>query len=291
MSKINSFQSASTLRAGSREYRIFRIDAVEKAGAGKIARLPYSIRILLENLLRSEDNLTVRKSDIEYVAAWDTTRPAQDINFRPARILMQDFTGVPAVVDLAAMRDALKKMGADPKLANPLIPADLVIDHSVQVDKFGAKDAFDINVLLEYQRNHERYSLLRWAQGSFRNFRAVPPGTGIVHQVNLEYLASVVFRAEVDGETLAYPDTLLGTDSHTTMINGIGVVGWGVGGIEPRLACSASRSPCCCLRWLASNSMASRLKARPPPTSSSPSRRCFARRAWSASSSSFTVRE
>ena len=232
MSKINSFQSASTLRVGSREYRIFRLDAVEKAGAGKIARLPYSIRILLENLLRSEDNLTVRKSDIEYVAAWDTSRPAQDINFRPARILMQDFTGVPAVVDLAAMRDALKQMGADPKLANPLIPADLVIDHSVQVDKFGAKDAFDINVLLEYQRNHERYSLLRWAQNSFRNFRAVPPGTGIVHQVNLEYLASVVFRAE-DGETtVAYPDTLLGTDSHTTMINGIGVVGWGVGGIE-----------------------------------------------------------
>ncbi|MCS7025106.1 MAG: aconitate hydratase AcnA [Bryobacteraceae bacterium] len=232
MSKIDSFQSASWLRVGSRQYRIFRLDAVEKAGVGKIARLPYSIRVLLENLLRSEDSVTVKKTDIEYVAAWDTTRAAQDINFRPARILMQDFTGVPAVVDLAAMRDALAKMGADPKLANPLIPADLVIDHSVQVDRFGTKDAFDVNVLLEYQRNHERYSLLRWAQKAFRNFRVVPPGTGIVHQVNLEYLAQVVFREEVEGVTLAYPDTLLGTDSHTTMINGLGVVGWGVGGIE-----------------------------------------------------------
>ncbi|MBL8174479.1 MAG: aconitate hydratase AcnA [Bryobacterales bacterium] len=232
MSKVNSFQSASTLRAGGREYRIYHTGAVEKAGIGKLSRLPYSIRILLENMLRCEDDRSVKRSDIEYVATWDTTRPAQDINFSPARILMQDFTGVPAVVDLAAMRDALKKLGADPKLANPLIPADLVIDHSVQVDHFGKKDAFDLNVLLEYQRNHERYSLLRWAQGAFRNFRAVPPGTGIVHQVNLEYLASVVFRAEANGETVAYPDTLLGTDSHTTMINGLGVVGWGVGGIE-----------------------------------------------------------
>ncbi|MBL8211827.1 MAG: aconitate hydratase, partial [Bryobacterales bacterium] len=232
MSQVNSFQSASTLQVGGRSYRIFRLDAVEKAGAGKLARLPYSIRILLENLLRSEDNRTVKKSDIEYVAAWDTKATARDINFRPARILMQDFTGVPAVVDLAAMRDALSAMGADPTLANPLIPADLVIDHSVQVDNFGTKDAFDLNVLLEYQRNHERYSLLRWAQGAFRNFRAVPPGTGIVHQVNLEYLASVVFQNEEGAEVTAYPDTLLGTDSHTTMINGLGVVGWGVGGIE-----------------------------------------------------------
>ncbi|HUQ93702.1 MAG TPA: aconitate hydratase AcnA [Bryobacteraceae bacterium] len=232
MSKINSFQSASTLKVGNRSYRIYRLDAIEKAGFAKLARIPYSIRILLENLLRNEDDRTVRRADIEYVANWDTGCAPQDINFRPARILMQDFTGVPAVVDLAAMRDALMKLGADPKLANPLIPADLVIDHSVQVDNFGTKDSFDLNVLLEYQRNHERYSLLRWAQTAFRNFRAVPPGTGIVHQVNLEYLASVVFRNEVEGETIAYPDTLLGTDSHTTMINGLGVVGWGVGGIE-----------------------------------------------------------
>jgi len=232
MSRINSLNASSTLKVGSQSYRIYRLDAIEKAGLGKLKRIPYSIRILLENLLRSEDDRTVKRSDIEYVAAWDTSRTAQDINFRPARILMQDFTGVPAVVDLAAMRDALKKMGADPSLANPLIPADLVIDHSVQVDNFGRKDSFDLNVLLEYQRNHERYSLLRWAQTAFRNFRAVPPGTGIVHQVNLEYLASVIFRMESEGETLAYPDTLLGTDSHTTMINGLGVVGWGVGGIE-----------------------------------------------------------
>src|SRR5262245_44155350 len=232
MSQINSFLAASTLNVGGRAYKIYRLDAIEKAGLGKLSRLPYSIRVLLENLLRSEDGRTVKRSDIEYVAGWDLTAVPSDINFRPARILMQDFTGVPAVVDLAAMRDALKKMGANPKLANPLIPADLVIDHSVQVDRFGSKDAFDLNVLLEYQRNHERYALLRWAQSAFQNFRAVPPGTGIVHQVNLEYLASVVFRLDRDGETVAYPDTLLGTDSHTTMINGLGVVGWGVGGIE-----------------------------------------------------------
>ncbi|MCC6368337.1 MAG: aconitate hydratase AcnA [Bryobacterales bacterium] len=232
MSKINSFQAASVLKVGGRSYNIHRLDAIEKAGLGTLSRIPYSIRILLENLLRNEDGRTVKRSDIAYVASWNTSEAPRDINFRPARILMQDFTGVPAVVDLAAMRDALKKMGADPTLANPLIPADLVIDHSVQVDRFGTRDAFDFNVLLEYQRNHERYSLLRWAQTAFRNFRVVPPGTGIVHQVNLEYLASVVFRNEEDGETSAYPDTLLGTDSHTTMINGLGVVGWGVGGIE-----------------------------------------------------------
>ncbi|MBI3680521.1 MAG: aconitate hydratase AcnA [Acidobacteria bacterium] len=232
MSQLNSYNAASTLQVGDRSYRIYRLDALEKAGIGKVSRLPYSIRVLLENLLRSEDGRTVKRGDIESVARWEASQPAPDINFRPARILMQDFTGVPAVVDLAAMRDALKRMGVDPKRANPLIPADLVIDHSVQVDNFGAKNAFDLNVAFEYQRNAERYALLRWAQTAFRNFRVVPPGTGIVHQVNLEYLASVVFRAQDGAETLAYPDTLLGTDSHTTMINGLGVVGWGVGGIE-----------------------------------------------------------
>jgi len=225
----NSFGAASALRAGAREYKIFRLDAVEKAGAGKISRLPYSIRVLLENLLRCEDGVTVRKSDIEYVAAWDPSKPAQEIAFMPARVLLQDFTGVPCVVDLAAMRDALKKQGADPKLANPLIPADLVIDHSVQVDEFGTPQAFDANALLEFQRNRERYEFLRWGQGALRNFRVVPPDTGIVHQVNLEYLAPVAFTSE-DGTV--YPDTVVGTDSHTTMINGLGVVGWGVGGIE-----------------------------------------------------------
>ena len=231
-SSRNSFNAASTLTVGDKSYRIYKIDSIEAAGAGSIARLPYSIRVVLENLLRNEDDTTVKRSDIEYVAKWDTAATPQDINYRPARVILQDFTGVPCVVDLAAMRDALLKLGADPKLANPLIPCDLVIDHSVQVDAYGSKDAYGLNVMLEYQRNRERYSLLRWAQKSFRNFRAVPPGTGIVHQVNLEYLASVVFTKEEDGVTEAYPDTCVGTDSHTTMISGLGVVGWGVGGIE-----------------------------------------------------------
>jgi aconitate hydratase len=231
MSNRNSFGAASTLHVGGRNYEIFKLAALESAGF-KMKRIPVSIRILLENLLRFEDEMTVKKSDIEYVAKWDLKASPQEISYRPSRVLLQDFTGVPCVVDLAAMRDALKKMGADPKLANPLIPVDLVIDHSVQVDNFGTKDAFDLNVLLEFQRNSERYALLRWAQAAFRNFRAVPPGTGIVHQVNLEYLAPVVFVNEEGPTARAYPDTLVGTDSHTTMINGIGVVGWGVGGIE-----------------------------------------------------------
>jgi aconitate hydratase len=228
MTSQNSFGAAGELRAGGRTYKIFRLAALEKAGFD-LARVPYSIKILLENLLRFEDGATVKRSDIEYVARWDTSAAAQEINFRPARVLLQDFTGVPCVVDLAAMRDALANMGADPKKANPLIPVDLVIDHSVQVDHFGTPDAFEKNALLEFQRNQERYAFLRWGQSAFQNFRAVPPDTGIVHQVNLEYLAPVVF---VDKEGTAYPDTVVGTDSHTTMINGLGVVGWGVGGIE-----------------------------------------------------------
>ncbi|HTS77462.1 MAG TPA: aconitate hydratase AcnA [Bryobacteraceae bacterium] len=227
MNSQNSFGSAGELHAGGRTYRIHRLAALEKGGFS-LTRIPYSIKILLENLLRFEDGHTVRRSDIEYVAQWDPSAAVREINFRPARVLLQDFTGVPCVVDLAAMRDALAAMGADPKKANPLIPVDLVIDHSVQVDKFGTADSFSVNALLEFQRNQERYALLKWAQSSFKNFRVVPPDTGIVHQVNLEYLAPVVF--ENDGA--AYPDTLVGTDSHTTMINGLGVVGWGVGGIE-----------------------------------------------------------
>ena len=231
MSTRNSFSAASTLSVGGRTYEIFQLAALSRAGFN-MQRIPVSIRILIENLLRYEDDLTVKKSDIEYVAKWDLKAAPQEINYRPARVLLQDFTGVPCVVDLAAMRDALLKMGADPKLANPLIPVDLVIDHSVQVDNFGSKDSFDLNVLMEFQRNSERYALLRWAQKAFRNFRVVPPGTGIVHQVNLEYLASVVFVNEDKKVPQAYPDTLVGTDSHTTMINGLGVLGWGVGGIE-----------------------------------------------------------
>ena len=228
MPSQNSFGSAGELRVGDRSYRIYRLAALEKAGVAKLSRIPYSIKILLENLLRFEDGSTVKRSDIEYIAAWDTKAAAREINFRPARVLLQDFTGVPCIVDLAAMRDALAALGADPKKANPLIPVDLVIDHSVQVDQYGTAGAFQANALLEFQRNQERYAFLKWGQSAFQNFRAVPPDTGIVHQVNLEYLAPVVFAK--DGE--AYPDTVVGTDSHTTMINGLGVVGWGVGGIE-----------------------------------------------------------
>ncbi len=234
MASKNTFGAASALRVNNNEYEIFRLDALEKSiGCAKLSRIPYSIKVLLENLLRFEDGRTVKASDIEYVAKWAHGAHAQEIQFRPARILLQDFTGVPCVVDLAAMRDALKKLGANPELANPLIPADLVIDHSVQVDSFGSARAFQENALLEFARNQERYAFLRWGQTAFGNFRVVPPDTGIVHQVNLEYLASVVFTGtSKNGVLQAYPDTLMGTDSHTTMINGIGVVGWGVGGIE-----------------------------------------------------------
>jgi aconitate hydratase len=232
MSNKNSFGAAGALTVGAQQYKIFRLDALEKQKVANLSRIPYCIKVLLENLLRFEDDRIVKASDIEYVGSWDASRKAREIQFRPARVLLQDFTGVPAVVDLAAMREALQAHGADPKLANPLIPADLVIDHSVQVDHFGTGEAFGLNALLEFQRNQERYQLLRWGQTSFRNFRVVPPDTGIVHQVNLEYLAQVVFRNQLDGSVMAYPDTVVGTDSHTTMVNGLGVIGWGVGGIE-----------------------------------------------------------
>jgi aconitate hydratase len=231
MAQSNSFGAASTLTVGGNQYRYYALEALEKRGAN-ISRIPYSIKILLENLLRTENGATVKASDIDYVAAWKIGAQAKEINFSPARVLLQDFTGVPCVVDLAAMRDALRDMGADPKRANPLIPADLVIDHSVQVDQFGSSGAFAFNALLEFQRNQERYAFLRWGQKAFQDFRVVPPDTGIVHQVNLEYLAPVVFTDRKQSPVLAYPDTLVGTDSHTTMINGLGVVGWGVGGIE-----------------------------------------------------------
>jgi aconitate hydratase len=232
MNKLNSFGAASTLTVSGREYSYYSLESLEKRGAAKISRIPCSIRILLENLLRCEDGRAVKAADIEYVAKWQIGGPVKEINFQPARVLLQDFTGVPCVVDLAAMRDALRDLGSDPKRANPLIPVDLVIDHSVQVDQFGTKDAFGINALLEFQRNQERYAFLRWGQKAFQDFRVVPPDTGIVHQVNLEYLAPVVFTDKRESPVLAYPDTLMGTDSHTTMINGLGVVGWGVGGIE-----------------------------------------------------------
>src|ERR1039458_829325 len=229
----NSFGAASNLRAGDTDYRIFGLRSLEEEGVGNISRLPFTTKILLENLLRQEDGRRIAAADIEYVASGASgSAAAKEISFMPARVLLQDFTGVPCVVDLAAMRDALAAMGADPKRANPLLPADLVIDHSVQVDSYGSAEAFGINALLEFQRNRERYILLRWGQTAFQNFRVVPPDTGIVHQINLEYLASVVFRLQTANGWEAYPDTLVGTDSHTTMVNGLGVLGWGVGGIE-----------------------------------------------------------
>ncbi|HKJ10592.1 MAG TPA: aconitate hydratase AcnA [Gammaproteobacteria bacterium] len=231
----DSFSARGTLAVGDRQYQIFRLSAL--AGQSRVARLPYSLKILLENLLRHEDGRTVTGSDIEALVNWDPqAEPSREIAFRPARVLMQDFTGVPAVVDLAAMRDAMGHLGGDPQRINPLQPAELVIDHSVQVDRFGSADALDINATLEYERNRERYSFLKWGQKAFSNFTVVPPDTGIVHQVNLEYLARVVFARDSDSMPQAYPDTLVGTDSHTTMINGLGVLGWGVGGIEAEAA-------------------------------------------------------
>src|SRR2546425_1036279 len=238
----NSFGGRATLKAGGRSYEIFQLEALERRGL-PVARLPYSLKILLENLLRLEDGRVVRPEDIEKLARWEATKlPDEEIAFMPARVLLQDFTGVPAVVDLAARRDAIVQMGGDPKRVNPLLPADLVIDHSVIVDEFGTPRAFQVNADLEFQRNRERYALLRWAQKTFTGFKVVPPDTGIVHQVNLEYLARVVFTSDdrtagrPDGPAQAYPDTLVGTDSHTTMINGLGVLGWGVGGIEAEAA-------------------------------------------------------
>ena len=256
---MNSFGAKSTLKVAGREYEIFRLDVLQERF--DVARLPFSLKVLLENLLRTEGNGSVEASDIEALASWDAkAKPSKEIAFTPARVLMQDFTGVPAVVDLAAMRDAMAAMGGDPAKINPLVPAELVIDHSVQVDAFGTRDAFRVNAEREFERNQERYSFLRWGQGAFKGFAVVPPDTGIVHQVNLEYLARVVFStegvsAEGDGSTQrgalrprggpsnggdapvqAYPDTLVGTDSHTTMVNGLGVLGWGVGGIEAEAA-------------------------------------------------------
>jgi len=233
---MNSFGSKATLTSGKSSYVLYRLPALAARGFN-LSRLPFSLKILLENLLRREDGTTVTAGDIEFLAKWDAkAEPSREIAYMPARVLMQDFTGVPAVVDLAAMRDAIKTLGGDPERVNPLVPAELVIDHSVQVDEYGTAGAYGANSLLEFQRNRERYAFLKWGQTAFRNFSAVPPGMGICHQVNLEYLARVVFTTEIDGEMVAYPDTVVGTDSHTTMINGLGVLGWGVGGIEAEAA-------------------------------------------------------
>jgi aconitate hydratase len=253
---LDSFQSKGSLAVGTRTYEIYRLSALQDAGID-ISRLPFSLRVLLENLLRNEDGKNVSSAEIAAAAKWDPkAKPSSEIAYMPARVLLQDFTGVPCVVDLAAMREAMVSIGGDPNKINPLQPADLVIDHSVQVDSFGSLRSFQENMQLEFERNQERYQFLKWGQTAFKGFRVVPPGTGIVHQVNLEYLARVVFSTEdaataagaggsngvvgtgtsSDGPAQAYPDTLVGTDSHTTMVNGLGVLGWGVGGIEAEAA-------------------------------------------------------
>ena len=234
---VNTFGTRTDIRVGGQPVEIYSLPALEKAGFAGVSRLPYSMKILLENLLRREDNAYVKADDIAALARWDATAAVEkEISFMPARVLLQDFTGVPCVVDLAAMRDAIVALSGNPDRVNPLQPVELVIDHSVQVDYFGRADAFALNAELEFSRNRERYAFLRWGQGAFNNFKVVPPDTGIVHQVNIEYLARVVFSETVRGNTVAYPDTLVGTDSHTTMVNGLGVVGWGVGGIEAEAA-------------------------------------------------------
>ncbi|GJD49404.1 Aconitate hydratase A [Methylobacterium crusticola] len=238
MASIDSFKARQTLQAGGKTYTYYAIPAAEKNGLSDASRLPFSMKVLLENLLRYEDDRSVKKADIEAVTAWIDNRGKveTEIAFRPARVLMQDFTGVPAVVDLAAMRDAMVALGGDPQKINPLVPVDLVIDHSVIVDEFGTPKALADNVALEYERNGERYTFLKWGQSAFDNFSVVPPGTGICHQVNLEYLSQTVWTKPFEGAEVAYPDSLVGTDSHTTMVNGLAVLGWGVGGIEAEAA-------------------------------------------------------
>ena len=236
MASQDSFGAKSTLDVDGKSYEIFRLDAVTGEGLD-VDSLPFSLKVLLENLLRTEDGADITADDIKALAGWDADAdPSKEIQFTPARVIMQDFTGVPCVVDLATMREAMADLGGDPTKINPLAPAEMVIDHSVIADVFGTPEAFERNVEIEYERNRERYQFLRWGQGAFDDFKVVPPGTGIVHQVNIEHLARTVFTREVDGELQAYPDTCVGTDSHTTMVNGIGVVGWGVGGIEAEAA-------------------------------------------------------
>ena len=232
----NSFRTRDKLNVGAQTFHIHRLEFLENQGLADLAKLPFSLRILLENLLRCEDGRFVHAEDIRALAGWRPGAPEKEIAFMPARVLLQDFTGVPAVVDLATMREAVVKMGGNPKLINPLFPAELVIDHSVQVDNFGNVNAFGLNAELEFQRNVERYAFLRWGQTAFHNFKVVPPDTGICHQVNLEYLARVVCAAPYGTRVEAYPDSVVGTDSHTTMVNALGVFGWGVGGIEAEAA-------------------------------------------------------
>ena len=238
MPSLDSFKARKTLTVNGKDYNYYSLNAAAENGLGDVSRLPASLKVLLENMLRNEDGTSVTKDDITAFKTWldNGGQVTHEIAYRPARVLMQDFTGVPAVVDLAAMRDAAEELGASAAAINPQVPVDLVIDHSVMVDSFAAPSSFKRNVEIEYQRNQERYEFLRWGASAFENFRVVPPGTGICHQVNLEYLGQTVWTKEIDGETVAYPDTCVGTDSHTTMINGLAVLGWGVGGIEAEAA-------------------------------------------------------
>ena len=233
----NLFNTLQSFESDDKQIQYYSLPELENRGIGKISRLPISIRILLEALLRNYDNEVIVEQDIIDIAVWDATKPkATEIPFKPARVVAQDFTGVPLLVDLAAMRSTVKKLGGDPKIIEPLIPVNLVIDHSIQVDAYGSNDALDINTRIEFERNKERYEFLKWGQRAFEKFTVIPPSTGIIHQINLEYLAEVVVTDESGGGSIAYPDTLVGTDSHTTMINGLGIVGWGVGGIEAEAA-------------------------------------------------------
>jgi aconitate hydratase len=292
MATHDSFKCETTLAVGDRTYHYRSLPDAQKNGLADISRLPFSLKVLLENLLRFEDGRSVTRADIEALARWPDDRgtAGTEIGFRPARVLMQDFTGVPAVVDLAAMRDGMEKLGGDPARINPLVPVDLVIDHSVVVDHFGNARALHDNVVREYQQNGERYNFLKWGQGAFANFRVVPPGTGICHQVNLEYLAQTVWTSKQGSTTYAYPDTLVGTDSHTTMANGLAVLGWGVGGIEAEAAMLGQP-----LSMLVPQVIGFKLvgKLREGVLATDlvlTSPRCCARRAWSASSSSFSGR-
>ena len=229
----NSFKSLSKITINGKDYKYYSLKEAENNGLNGISKLPKSIKVLLENLLRYEDDLSVNKNQIEAIKEWLINKKSKtEIAYRPARVLLQDYTGIPAVADLAAMREAVKEKNKDPKTINPLLSVDLVIDHSVQVDKFASKNSLKENVDIEFQRNAERYSFLKWGQQAFNNFRIIPPGTGICHQVNLEYLSKVVWTKKIENENYIFPDTLVGTDSHTTMVNGLSVLGWGVGGIE-----------------------------------------------------------
>ena len=284
---LDSFQCKKTLTVNGKDYTYYSLLEAEENGLIGISRLPYSLKVLMENLLRFEDGRSVTDDDIRAVAQWLDKKGSsgKEIAYRPARVLMQDFTGVPAVVDLAAMRDATQNLGGNTSTINPQVPVDLVIDHSVMVDYFGGADAFEKNVEREYERNGERYTFLKWGQQAFENFRVVPPGTGICHQVNLEYLAQTVWTRDEDGETVAYPDTLVGTDSHTTMVNGLSVLGWGVGGIEAEAAMLGQPSPCSFRKSSVFALRANCRRALPRPIWFWSSFRCCVRGASSANSS------